>query len=311
MPAPQRVFAILNPAAGRGRAQRAWRQVAPALRDAGLTLHTVVEERPQLAIDLAAEAARAGVDVIAAVGGDGTIHEVVNGILTSGADPRPALAIIPGGTGNDFARGVGIPRDPLTAGRLLVHGARRRVDAGQVNDRYFVGIAGVGFDAEVAARVNRWPKWVSGTSVYVAAILYMLIAYRCVPTRLVLDGQAQHLRLFLVAVANTAWYAGGMYMAPPARPDDGVLEVITARDLGKIETLGLLPKVFSGAHLRHPKVAHLRAQEIQVESAAPLAIHADGETVGRVPAVFRVVPQAIDVIVPAAAPAAATPRSPR
>jgi len=306
---PQRAFVIINPAAGRGRAARTWRTVGPALRDAGLSFDEVVEERPQLAIALAGDAARRGYDVIVAVGGDGTVHEAVNGIMGSGVIPRPALALIPGGTGNDFARGVAIPRDPLTAGRLLLHGARRRVDIGQVNERYFVGIAGVGFDAEVAARVNVWPKWIGGTTVYVAAILTMLVAYRCVPARLVIDGRARQLAMFLVAAANTPWYAGGMYMAPHARPDDGRLEVIIARDLGKLETLALLPKVFSGAHLGHRKVAHESAAEVRVESEVPLAIHADGETVGRVPAVFRAVPQAIEVIVPAADPGAASPRS--
>jgi len=306
---PQRMFVILNPAAGRGRATRAWRTVGPALRDAGLSFDEAIEQRPALAIPLAEDAARRGYDVIVVVGGDGTVHEVVNGMMRVGGPALPAMAIIPGGTGNDFARGVGVPKDPLAAGRLLLHGARRRVDLGRVNDRYFAGIAGVGFDAEVAAKVNGWPKWIGGTAVYVAAILTMLVTYRCAPARLVLDGSEHHLGLFLVAAANTPWYAGGMYMAPHARPDDGRLEIITARDLGKIQTLGLLPKVFSGAHLRHRKVAHQSAREVRVESEVPLAIHADGETVGRVPAVFRVVPQAIEVIVPAADQAAASPRS--
>ncbi|MDQ7842882.1 MAG: diacylglycerol kinase family lipid kinase [Armatimonadota bacterium] len=306
---PQRMFVILNPAAGRGRAVRAWRTVGSALRDAGLSFDEVVEDRPQLAIPLAEEASRRGYEVIVAVGGDGTVHEVINGILRARVPSPPAVAIIPGGTGNDFARGVGVPKDPLAAGRVLLNGRRRRVDVGQVNDRYFAGIAGVGFDAEVAAKVNSWPKWIGGTAVYIAAILTMLVTYRCAPTRLRIDGAEQRLRLFLVAAANTAWYAGGMYMAPHARPDDGRLEVITARDLGRMETLGLLPRVFSGAHLRHRKVTHLSAREVVVESEVPLAIHADGETVGRVPAVFRAVPQAIDVMVPAAAQAAASPRS--
>jgi len=306
---PQRVFVILNPAAGKGRAIRAWRTVGPALRDAGLSFDEVVEDRPQLAIPLAEDASRRGYTVIVAVGGDGTVHEVVNGILRAQVPSPPAVAMIPGGTGNDFARGVGVPKDPLTAGQLLLNGRRRRVDVGQVNDRYFVGIAGVGFDAEVAAKVNVWPKWIGGTAVYLAAILTMLVTYRCAPTRLVIDGDEQRLRMFLMAAANTPWYAGGMYMAPHARPDDGRLEIITARDLGRVETLGLLPRVFSGAHLRHPKVAHRSAREVRVESDLPLAIHADGETVGRVPAVFRAVPQAIEVIVPAVDPTAATPRS--
>lgn len=308
---PQRVFVIVNPAAGKGRGRRAWRLVGPALRDAGVTFDETLEERPGQAIPIAEEAARAGYELLVAVGGDGTVHEVVNGIMRAGLPRAPALAIIPGGTGNDFARGVGVPRDPLAAGRLLLGtGMRRRVDLGRVNDRYFVGISGVGFDAEVAAKVNSWPKWIGGTTLYIAAILTMLVAYRPVPTSVAIDGDEQRLQLFLLAAANTPWYGGGMYMAPHARPDDGHLEIITAWDLGKLETLQLLPKVFSGAHLRHPKVAHRAAYEVRVDSEVPLAIHADGETVGRVPAVFRAVPQALEVIVGDADPQAAGVQSP-
>ena len=306
-----RCFIIVNPAAGRGRARRVWETtLRPMLRAGGLSFTEVYEDRPRAAVPLAEQATREGYEIVAAVGGDGTVHETINGILGPTVSHRPALAVIPGGTGNDFARGVGIPKDPLTAGRLLLNGSRRRVDIGRVNERYFAGISGVGFDAEVAARVNGWPKWIGGTPVYVAAILNMLATYRCVPARISVDGRAEEMRMFLLAAANTPWYGGGMYMAPHARPDDGYLEIITARDLGKIETLGLLPKVFSGAHLRHRKVAHQRAKEVRVESEIPLAIHADGETVGRVPAVFRVVPLAIEVIVPGADPRAAAPRSP-
>lgn len=306
----RRIFVIVNPVAGRGRGRRAWTVVGPALRDAGIRYEETFEEEPGQAIPIAEDATRAGYDVIVAVGGDGTVHEVVNGIMRAGVKEQPAVAIIPGGTGNDFARAVGIPKDPLAAGRLLLSGARRRVDIGRVNERYFVGISGVGFDAEVAAKVNRWPKWVGGTTVYVAAILSMLVTYSLAPTRIVLDGREERLRLFLLAAANTPWYGGGMYMAPHARADDGYLEVITARDLGKLETLGLLPKVFSGAHLGHRKVAHQAVREVRVESDVRLSIHADGETVGQVPAVFRAVPGAIEVIVPDAGREATGAQSP-
>lgn len=306
----RRIFVIVNPVAGRGRGRRAWTVVGPALRDAGIRYEETFEEEPGQAIPIAEDATRAGYDVIVAVGGDGTVHEVVNGIMRAGVKEQPAVAIIPGGTGNDFARALGVPKDPLAAGRLLLSGARRRVDIGQVNERYFVGISGVGFDAEVAAKVNRWPKWVGGTTVYVAAILSMLVTYSLAPTRIVLDGREERLRLFLLAAANTPWYGGGMYMAPHARADDGYLEVITARDLGKLETLGLLPKVFSGAHLGHRKVAHQAVREVRVESDVRLSIHADGETVGQVPAVFRAVPGAIEVIVPDAGREATGAQSP-
>jgi YegS/Rv2252/BmrU family lipid kinase len=299
MPAP--CFIIVNPAAGRGRARKAWEStLRPMLRSGGLTFEEVYEERPGAAVPLAEQAAREGYAVVTVVGGDGTVHEVLNGLLSAPVSTRPAMAVIPGGTGNDFARGVGLPKDMITAARLLLDGAqRRRVDVGKVNDRYYGTISGVGFDAEVAAEVNRWPKWVAGTVVYTAGILKKLITYRCAPARTTIDGETLEFSLFLLAAANTSWYAGGMYMAPHARPDDGRLEVIIARDFTKVETLQVLPKVFTGGHLAHPKVSHRPGVEIRVESDIPLAIHADGETVGRVPAVFRAQPQALEVLVPA------------
>jgi YegS/Rv2252/BmrU family lipid kinase len=299
MPAP--CFIIVNPAAGRGRARKAWEStLRPMLRSGGLTFEEVYEERPGAAVPLAEQAAREGYAVVTVVGGDGTVHEVLNGLLSAPVSTRPAMAVIPGGTGNDFARGIGLPKDMITAARLLLDGAqRRRVDVGKVNDRYYGTISGVGFDAEVAAEVNRWPKWVAGTVVYTAGILKKLITYRCAPARTTIDGETLELSLFLLAAANTSWYAGGMYMAPHARPDDGRLEVIIARDFTKVETLQVLPKVFTGGHLAHPKVSHRPGVEIRVESDIPLAIHADGETVGRVPAVFRAQPQALEVLVPA------------
>ena len=296
-----RCFIIVNPAAGRGRARKTWEStVRPMLRSGGLTFEEVYEERPGAAVPLAEQAAREGYSVVTVVGGDGTIHEALNGLLTAPVATRPALAVIPGGTGNDFARGIGLPKDMIAAARLLLDGAqRRRVDVGKVNDRYYGTISGVGFDAEVAAEVNRWPKWVAGTVVYTAGILKKLVTYRCAPARITIDGELLELSLFLLAAANTSWYAGGMYMAPHARPDDGQLEVILARDFTKMETLQVLPKVFSGGHLAHPKVSHRPGVEIRVESDVPLAIHADGETVGRVPAVFRAQPQVLEVLVPA------------
>lgn len=294
-------FIIVNPAAGRGRARKTWEStLRPMLRSGGLVFEEVYEDRPGAAVPLAAQAAREGSSVVTVVGGDGTVHEVLNGLLSAPGTAHPAMAVIPGGTGNDFARGIGLPKDMVTAARLLLDGAqRRRVDVGKVNDRYYGTISGVGFDAEVAAEVNRWPKWVAGTVVYTAGILKKLITYRCAPARITIDGEVLDLSMFLLAAANTSWYAGGMYMAPPARPDDGRLEVIIARDFTKVETLQVLPRVFSGGHLAHPKVSHRPGEEIRVESEIPLAIHADGETVGRVPAVFRVQPQALEVLVPA------------
>ncbi len=293
-----RALALINPSAARGRGQRAWPALRTSLRTAGLDFEEATTRSPQEGMALAQQAGDDGFETVISVGGDGTTHWAVNGLLRSRVQPAPALAIIPEGTANDFPRSLGIPLNPQASARAVLGGARRRVDVGQVNDRYYVTISGVGFDAEVAQLVNRWPRWVRGTAVYVAGILRTLLTYRPVDTRITIDGREQHIRMFLLAAANTNWYGGGMYMAPHARVDDGLLAVVYATDLTKLETLAVLPKVFSGRHLQHPKVMHTTAREVRVDSETPLAIHADGETVGKVPAVFRIIPQALEVIVP-------------
>jgi len=293
-----RALAIINPFSAKGRAQRAWPEIRATLRDAGLPFDEVTTHSPEEGMELAARAGGDGYAVVISVGGDGTTHWAVNGLMRSRTSLVPALAIIPEGTANDFPRCLHIPLNPRAAARTVLDGTRRRVDIGQVNDRYFATISGVGFDAEVAQLVNRWPRWIKGTTVYVAGILQTLVTYRPVDARITIDGQEQQLKLFLLAAANTNWYGGGMYMAPHASIDDGLLAVVYATDLTKLETLAVLPKVFSGRHLKHSKVAHTTARDVRVDSVAPLAIHADGEIVGKVPAVFRIIPRAIEVIVP-------------
>ena len=310
MPAPdKRLFAIINPVSRKGRAHRVWPAVREILQDGGYRVDEAISERRMHAWELAAQAAAGGYDTIVSVGGDGTNHEVINGMLNAQVAVPPALGLIPAGTANDLARCLKIPFDPQAAARVLLDGARHRVDVGKVNDRYYATISGVGFDAEVAQLVNRWPRFIGGTVLYIAGIVTMLATYRPVLSRITIDGATQETKMFLLAAANTNWYAGGMYMAPHARIDDGLLAVVWAEDLGKGETLALLPRLFSGGHLRHPKVSHTTAREVRVDSDTPLAIHADGETVGHVPAYFRVLPQALEVIVPAAGLPEAAPQS--
>ncbi len=297
-PAAGRILVIINPSASRGRALRAWSRVRDLVASHGLTFTETLTERRMHAWEIAQDAASQGYTLIVAAGGDGTVNEVINGLMQVPQPARPALAVLPGGTGNDFARGIGTPKRADLAVQALLTGTRKRVDVGQVNDRYFGGISGVGFDAEAARQANEWPRWVGGTALYVAAILKMLVTYSPVDARITIDGRAQSLRMFLLAAANTKWYGGGMFMAPHAEMDDGRLAVVYARDLGKLETLALLPQVYSGRHLLHPKVSHTTADEIRVESDTPLSIHADGEIVGRVPAVFRTVRGALEVLVP-------------
>ncbi|MCI0403550.1 MAG: YegS/Rv2252/BmrU family lipid kinase, partial [Acidobacteria bacterium] len=162
-------------------------------------------------------AAASSADAVIAVGGDGTANEVANGILGSRGTRgvgRPALGVIPVGTGCDFARAMGLPRDPVAAAGALVAARPRPVDVGEVNGRYFLTIAGAGFDGEVAHQVNAWPKVLGGTVMYVLGILKMLVTYSPVEVEITIDGSAQRQRLFMIAVGNTAWNAGGMWTVP-------------------------------------------------------------------------------------------------
>lgn len=295
-----RAHAIVNPASGGGRGARAWPRIQPILREAGWQLTESVTERRGHAVELAAASSA---DVILAVGGDGTANEVANGILgargTRGAG-RPAFGVVPVGTGSDFARALGLPRDPVAAAGALVGARPRPVDVGEVNGRYFLTIAGAGFDGEVARQVNAWPKVLGGTAMYVLGILKMLVTYSPVNVEITLDGSVQRERLFLIAVGNTAWNAGGMWTVPAARPDDGIFDVVIAGPLTRLEMLAVLPKVYSGRHLGHPKVRQARASHIHVTGDVPLAIQADGESVGRLPATFRVHRSALSVLAPPA-----------
>ncbi len=288
-----RAHAIVNPAAGGGRAGKTWPRVRAILEGAGWELTESTTEQRGHAMDLAAATPA---EIVIAVGGDGTAHEVANGLLRG--DRQGVLGLIPNGTGSDFARALGVPRDPLAAAQALLTARPRRVDVGEVNGRYFLTIAGAGFDGEVARLVNTWPKVFSGTVMYVLGILRMLVTFRPVDVEIALDGASHRERLFLIAVGNTAWNAGGMWTVPAARADDGLLHTVIAGPLTRLETLVVLPRVFSGRHLEHPKVRQLHAHEIRVTSARPLAIQADGESIGTLPAVFTVRPQALTVLAP-------------
>ncbi|MGQ0571842.1 MAG: diacylglycerol/lipid kinase family protein [Armatimonadota bacterium] len=296
--------AIINPIAGGSRGARLWRDARPIIEEAGWQITESLSIRRGHARDLAAASTA---DVLLAVGGDGTAHEVANGLMAS--SQRPALGVIPVGTGNDFARALGLPREPVAAAAALVTARPRAIDLGEVNGRYFLTIAGAGFDGEVARQVNAWPKVFGGTVMYVLGILKMLATYRPVEVEITVDGAVSRERLFLIAVGNTAWNAGGMWLVPSARPDDGVLHAVIAGPLSRFEMLVVLPKVFSGRHLTHRKVRQVQGREIHVTGSTSLAIQADGESIGTLPAVFRVHAAALLVLSPSTIQAPPAPQA--
>lgn len=291
----QDFLCVVNPAAGRGRTARLWPEIARLMRRAGLRYRVAFTEAPGHGTELAREAVRRATKMVVAVGGDGTVNEVVNGLAASGA----TLALIPTGSGNDLCRALGIGEDPLTAALTLCSGRHRLLDLGMVGNRYFLNICGIGFDAEVAHAVNNGLRWLGGAPAYLAGIVRALLCFKPVPLHLTLDGVELQAKGLLVAVANGPYYGAGIKIAPKASLDDGFFEVCLIGELGKIELLRTLPLAFRGEHENHPCVQFFRAREVTVSCPTrSLYIQGDGELLGETPASFRLFERALKVLVP-------------
>jgi diacylglycerol kinase (ATP) len=318
-----RALVVHNPTAGGGRAGRLAPRVVERLRGDGVE---VAQHRTLSLGDarLATCRAAAGVDAVVAVGGDGTVGACAAGLADagppgwspggSGGSPgesgvRAALGVVPAGGGNDAARSLGLPADdPLAAAGLLTRLRRRPADLATVAGRAYLNVAGAGFDSEVNRLANQRLRWARGRPRDVGAVLAELVVGRPATFELVLDGQATRLQAWLVAVANGPSYGGGMRVAPAARLDDGLLEVVVIGAIGKLEFLRTFPQVFSGRHVEHPAVAVHRAARVDLDADRTLAVYADGEPAGTLPATFEVRPAAVTVL--AADPAPGFPPGP-
>jgi YegS/Rv2252/BmrU family lipid kinase len=273
-----RYLVILNPAAGRGAAARAGRAIRAAMDAAGAQYDVVETEAPGHAVELARRAADGGWTAVVAAGGDGTVHEVANGLLREAGDGATLpLGIVPVGSGNDFAKLVGAPTDAAAATRRLLAAAPRRVDAGRVGDRFFTNGVGIGLDARVgieAAKVRR----LRGLAIYLWALARVLPGFRPPRIRVELDGAVvADGPMTLVTAANGGCHGGGFWICPGARIDDGVLDVAVAEGMGIAGILDLLPRVMRGTHVGRPGVHMLRGRRLRVTSPDPLPVHADGE----------------------------------
>jgi diacylglycerol kinase (ATP) len=285
---------IVNPAAGRGRTQKLLPELERTASAAGLEFH--VSPEPGAPTKLARAAVDDGHDLVAC-GGDGLVTEVA-GVA---ADTGRRLAVVPTGAGNDFARVLGYdPKNPLRAFAALEDGRDRVVDLGRVNGRWYTCVTASGFDAEA----NRWANTVrrlSGTTLYVAAVLRTLAVYKPHRFRVTVDGETTETRAWLVAVGNGPAYAGGMHVTPNARLDDGLLDVTIIGAMSRAEFLWHFPKVFKGTHIAVPSITTLRGARVQLESldaSIPMEVYADGERVGPLPGRMEAVRDALTARVP-------------
>jgi diacylglycerol kinase (ATP) len=295
-----KVVVVANPVSGRGKGRKLIPQVGDLLSSLRVD-HVILEsESAPDGIRLAREASDDGADVVVALGGDGQVGAVANGILE--ADRRAALAVIPAGTGNDFARALGLNRkDPLAATRLLGSAQTRPIDAVRLvtpqRTCFFVNIGSAGFDSEANAYANDL-KFVKGTASYIVAVVVMLRRFKPAQFVVTIDGDQQHVAGMLVTVGNAVSYGGGMKVTPNALLDDGLLDILVLKALSKLGFLKAFPKVFSGTHLSHPAVQMLKGKHIEVSAEREMQVFADGDHVGTLPATFDLLPGALQAVVP-------------
>jgi YegS/Rv2252/BmrU family lipid kinase len=289
----KRRFALVpNPAAGGGRSRRVVPEVVSELESLGLE-HRVIEAGSLDAARGEAGRASAAGETVVAIGGDGLIGPLAGAIRHSPG----ALAIVPAGRGNDFARVLGIPRDPRTATRLAADGVERLLDVGEANGSAFVGIASLGFDSEANRIANR-SRLVRGNAVYLYAALRALAGWRHARFEVTVDGERHVASGYTVAVANSKAYGGGMIVAPHAQLDDGRLDVLIVGEKSKLGVLRDIPKLFKGTHVDDPAARFLRGERIEVNADRPFTVYADGDPITELPVLITVDRRSLRVIAP-------------
>jgi diacylglycerol kinase (ATP) len=289
---------VVNPSSGRGTARKLLPELEAELDRHGLPYHVSLSRSPADPPRMARRAAEEGRAVVA-VGGDGLVGMVADAL--AGMDAT--MGVVAAGTGNDFATAMNLPvRDPAEACRVLRTGVVRKIDLGHVDweggSRHFVAVAGAGFDSDATRWANR-VTWLHGKTLYTVAALRTLAVSS--PRQFTItcdDGDPLPYPAWMVAVANSSSYGGGMVIAPRARTDDGRLDLTVVGPLGKIELLRAFPRVFKGTHLSHPRVDALTARTVHLECDEPTDCYADGELCGPLPVTVTIVEQALSLIVP-------------
>jgi diacylglycerol kinase (ATP) len=300
-----KITILSNPSAGGGKPSRALDEVVEVLRRGGVNPKILESRSPQHLVELARHAREEKPDVVVAVGGDGTVHYVVNGLFPSDVP----LGILPVGRGNDFARGMGIPSGPRQAADVLLKGIIREIDLAQVRDAHdsqqkcdtrsvvYTCIGGVGFDSVVNRYANDRAWRIHGRLAYLWGILRCLKTYRAQPLELISDTQNFSGEVMFAVVGNNTSYGDGLKMTPHARVDDGLLDVCIVPRMSKWELLRWIPSAYRGGHLTHPRIAYFQASRITLRSAARLELFGDGEFLQELPATIEVIPRALRVVV--------------
>ncbi len=287
---------IYNPTAGRGKARRWVREVEEYLRGRGARADCEPSTGPDDLVRIAAESSRAGYDRVVVCGGDGTLNLAIREFDLS----KGTLALIPTGSGDDFARVSGIPRDLRGACDNVLSGRVREVDVALANNLRYLGVAGLGFDSEVAEYANRNVKLLRGSAVSLYAILRVLPRCTPRPVRLRTENGTRDEQIMFAAVGNTRQYGGGIRITPDAILDDGLLDLCIVHQTTRGQLLKTLPRAYTGAHVKSPFVEMGRGREFHFESEQSMAVYADGEPLTRTPVSFRVATERLRIVTPPA-----------
>ncbi len=278
-----KTMVIVNPNAGKGYGATIIPTIERCLRRSGLAFDLVQTRGIGDAIEVASLASTQGYDTIVAVGGDGTTHEVINGMMAQvNGHPTGTLACIPAGSGNDFAVMNGTPTDIHEACEVIANGHTQVVDLGLLTidgslQRYFDNSVGIGFDGMVVIETRKI-KHLRGILLYLPAVLRTIFVSMKIPrVELVLDGEVQELDALMLTICNGPREGGSFHLAPDALFDDGKLDVVIARAVSRFEMLRMVPRFMRGTHLNHPAVSTSKARKVEIRSKDPLHLHVDGE----------------------------------
>ncbi len=289
-----RLYFIVNPISGSGRAAAEFEKVAAILQRRGIPYTALTTEYPRHATELAKMAVEKGEPLVAAVGGDGTVNEVASALI--GTDT--ALCVLPFGTGNDFTKVMGFPADPEKAVENLLHGTIRRADACQANEFYFINVAGLGFDVDVLVKTLKYKQRFRGMTPYLLGIFDALSHLRTLHMTIEHDGKTEKCEGIILSVGNGQYIGGGMRAVPMGDPFDGYLDVCYVDKASVPRFLWLLPRFIKGKHMGCSIVHHFRTQEVRVSCEEECILNLDGDLESGTPVTFRVLPGALKVLLP-------------
>ncbi|MBA1334716.1 MAG: Transcription regulator [contains diacylglycerol kinase catalytic domain] [Firmicutes bacterium] len=289
-----RIGYIVNPVAGKKRVEDWLRVIRFYTETEGFQYGIYITDGPGDGIAKAERAVKDGCDVVVAVGGDGTVSEVVNGIPEN---RDTVLGVLPVGTGNDFARTLKLPLELDEAVRILLGMNIIPCDLGVVNGRYFINVASVGLDSQVVIEANKIKKSIPGSVAYILGVFKAVNGYKPYDLEIQTEQGTVSRQATLIAVANGSYYGGGMKIAPRARINDGLLDICLVRNMPRNRIIALFPLLFSGGHLKRPEVEYFNAEKIKVFCEKGF-INSDGDIIGECPADMHIEPNALRVVVP-------------